>query len=186
MFSVLAHYATMPASRVGPLGKDGCRGERGSARSEHSRLNVLIALTAAIIGLIYGRPRLHRQRPIVPGACLRPLYFHDLRRDLGSGARAVVRGTLRRKHLEHHRPQALSRHRRARIRGVRRPAGACPQRVVSDGRQVFLGLAIGTSIVVAPAYLAESAPVSVRDLSRTYNSVLRPGTVPRLALGRPG
>jgi SP family galactose:H+ symporter-like MFS transporter len=54
LFSVLAHYATMPASRVAPLGNDGCRGERGSARSEHSRLNVLIALTAAIIGLIYG------------------------------------------------------------------------------------------------------------------------------------
>ena len=44
----------MPASRMGPWGKKVCR-EEGAARGRSiARLNVLIAITAAIIGLIYG------------------------------------------------------------------------------------------------------------------------------------
>src|ERR671920_839157 len=52
--SVPIPYATMPASLVGPRGKKGAV-ERGAERGQSvSRLNVLIAITAAIIGLIYG------------------------------------------------------------------------------------------------------------------------------------
>src|SRR5829696_4344831 len=45
----------MPASRMGPPGERRFAVEEGAARGRSvSRLNVLIAITAAIIGLIYG------------------------------------------------------------------------------------------------------------------------------------
>src|SRR5918996_724256 len=47
-------YATMPASSMGPRGRK-VTVEQGAERGQSvSRLNVLIAITAAIIGLIYG------------------------------------------------------------------------------------------------------------------------------------
>jgi hypothetical protein len=47
----------MPASLMGPPGKVG---------QSVSRLNVLIAITAALIGLIYGNDLLYRERAPVP------------------------------------------------------------------------------------------------------------------------
>ena len=127
----------MPASRVGPLGKEGCHGKWGSSRAErfeaqrpHSRNGRDHRPYLRL------RPRLYRERPPLPGAGLRAHHFHDLRGDLRRRARAVVRGALCGSHLEYHRPQALPRSRRARLRCVRRIAGAGPQRVVFDRRQV--------------------------------------------------
>ena len=44
----------MPASRMGPLGKEGLPWKKVQRGRSVSRLNVLIGITAAIIGLIYG------------------------------------------------------------------------------------------------------------------------------------
>ena len=97
-------------------------------RGSLSRLNVLIAGTAAIVGLIYGYDL---------GSIAGALLF--LVPDFGLSTfetsiltSAVVLGQLcgrllRRAHLQHHRTQADDGVRGPGVRGVRRPAGARAQ-----------------------------------------------------------
>jgi hypothetical protein len=106
-----------------PWGRKVCCGRRGSARAKR--------IEAKRPHCHHGRehrpdlrlrPGLYRERTPLPRPRLRPYHFHDLGGYLSRGARSVVRGALRRAHLQHHRAQAVPRAGRAGLRGVR---GAC-------------------------------------------------------------
>ena len=93
-----------------------------------SRINVLIAITAAIIGLIYGY-----DLGSIASALLFLVPAFDLNTFMTSVvASAVVLGQLfgalcAGAHLQHHRAQALSGAGRARLRGVRWSGSTLPR-----------------------------------------------------------
>ncbi len=141
----------------GPRGGDG--GRRGSL----SRLNVLIAGTAAIVGLIYGY-----DLGSIAGALLFLVPDFGLSTFMTSVVTtAVVLGQLVGAFFAGRISNSIGRKRTMVFIAVGYAAfaglqGLAPNEWFLTAVRFLLGLVIGVSIVVAPAYIAESAPIRVR------------------------
>jgi MFS family permease len=138
--------------------------EEGAARGRSvSRLNVLIAITAAIIGLIYGY-----DLGSIASALLFLVPAFDLTTFMTSVVTsAVVLGQLFGALFAGRISNTIGRKRSLVLVALGYAAfaglqGLAPNEWFLTVVRFLLGLAIGISIVVAPAYIAESAPVSVR------------------------
>ena len=138
--------------------------EEGAARVRSvSRLNVLIAITAAIIGLIYGY-----DLGSIASALLFLVPAFDLTTFMTSVVTsAVVLGQLLGALFAGRISNTIGRKRSLVLVALGYAAfaglqGLAPNEWFLTVVRFLLGLAIGISIVVAPAYIAESAPVSVR------------------------
>jgi MFS transporter, SP family, galactose:H+ symporter len=138
--------------------------EQGAARVRSvSRLNVLIAITAAIIGLIYGY-----DLGSIASALLFLVPAFDLTTFMTSVVTsAVVLGQLLGALFAGRISNTIGRKRSLVLVALGYAAfaglqGLAPNEWFLTVVRFLLGLAIGISIVVAPAYIAESAPVSVR------------------------
>ena len=149
---------------MGPPGERRFAVEEGAARGRSvSRLNVLIAITAAIIGLIYGY-----DLGSIASALLFLVPAFDLSTFMTSVVTsAVVLGQLFGAFFAGRISNTIGRKRSlvlvalgyAVFAGLQ---GLAPNEWFLTVVRFLLGIAIGISIVVAPAYIAESAPVSVR------------------------
>jgi MFS transporter, SP family, galactose:H+ symporter len=138
--------------------------EEGAARVRSvSRLNVLIAITAAIIGLIYGY-----DLGSIASALLFLVPAFDLTTFMTSVVTsAVVLGQLFGALFAGRISNTIGRKRSLVLVALGYAAfaglqGLAPNEWFLTVVRFLLGLAIGISIVVAPAYIAESAPVRVR------------------------
>ncbi len=138
--------------------------EEGAARGRSvSRLNVLIAITAAIIGLIYGY-----DLGSIASALLFLVPAFDLSTFMTSVVTsAVVLGQLFGALFAGRISNTIGRKRSLVLVALGYAAfaglqGLAPNEWFLTVVRFLLGLAIGISIVVAPAYIAESAPVRVR------------------------
>jgi MFS family permease len=138
--------------------------EEGAARGQSvSRLNVLIAITAAIIGLIYGY-----DLGSIASALLFLVPAFDLSTFMTSVVTsAVVLGQLFGALFAGRISNTIGRKRSLVLVALGYAAfaglqGLAPNEWFLTVVRFLLGLAIGISIVVAPAYIAESAPVGVR------------------------
>jgi len=144
---------------MGPRGKK-VAVESGAERGQSvSRLNVLIAITAAIIGLIYGY-----DLGSIASALLFLVPAFDLSTFMTS---AVVLGQLFGALFAGRISNTIGRKRSLVLVALGYAAfaglqGLAPNEWFLTVVRFLLGLAIGISIVVAPAYIAESAPVRVR------------------------
>jgi sugar porter (SP) family MFS transporter len=138
--------------------------EEGATRGQSvSRLNVLIAITAAIIGLIYGY-----DLGSIASALLFLVPAFDLSTFMTSVVTsAVVLGQLFGALFAGRISNTIGRKRSLVLVALGYAAfaglqGLAPNEWFLTVVRFLLGLAIGISIVVAPAYIAESAPVGVR------------------------
>jgi len=135
----------------------------GERRQSLSRLNVLIAGTAAIVGLIYGY-----DLGSIAGALLFLVPDFGLSTFMTSVVTtAVVLGQLVGAFFAGRISNTIGRKRTmvfvalgyAAFAGLQ---GLAPNEWFLTVVRFLLGLVIGVSIVVAPAYIAESAPIRVR------------------------
>jgi MFS family permease len=141
----------------------GSSGENGGPRGSISRLNLLIALTAAVVGLIYGY-----DLGSIAGAILflQPDFqLSDfmvsvvtsavvLGQLFGAFSAGRISNTIGRK-----RTMVLVALGYAAFSGLQ---GLAPNEWFLTVIRFLLGFIIGVSIVTAPAYIAESAPITVR------------------------
>ena len=139
-------------------------GSQGEERRESlSRLNILIATTAAIIGLIYGY-----DLGSIASALLFLVPAFDLSTFMTSVVTAsVVLGQLLGALFAGRISNTIGRKRTMVLIALGYAAfaglqGLAPNEWFLTVVRFLLGLAIGVSIVVAPAYIAESAPIRVR------------------------
>lgn len=135
----------------------------GSGEGSLSRLNLLIAGTAAIVGLIYGY-----DLGSIAGALLFLVPDFDLSTFMTSVlTSAVVLGQLIGAFFAGRISNTIGRKRTmvivalgyATFAGLQ---GLAPNEWFLTVVRFLLGLVIGLSIVVAPAYIAESAPIRIR------------------------
>ena len=141
----------------------GSQGGGGERRESLSRLNILIATTAAIVGLIYGY-----DLGSIASALLFLVPAFDLSTFMTSVVTsAVVLGQLLGALFAGRISNTIGRKRTmlyvalgyAVFAGLQ---GLSPNEWFLTVVRFLLGFAIGVSIVVAPAYIAESAPMRVR------------------------
>jgi sugar porter (SP) family MFS transporter len=141
----------------------GSQGGGDERRESLSRLNILIATTAAIVGLIYGY-----DLGSIASALLFLVPAFDLSTFMTSVVTsAVVLGQLLGALFAGRISNTIGRKRTmlfvalgyAAFAGLQ---GLAPNEWFLTVVRFLLGFAIGVSIVVAPAYIAESAPIRVR------------------------
>jgi sugar porter (SP) family MFS transporter len=141
----------------------GSQGGGEHRRQSLSRLNILIATTAAIVGLIYG----YDLGSIASALLFLVPAFHLSTFMTSVVTSAVVLGQLIGAFFAGRISNAIGRKRTmvfvalgyAVFAGLQ---GLAPNEWFLTVVRFLLGLAIGVSIVVAPAYIAESAPIRVR------------------------
>nr|MBA2533955.1 MFS transporter [Rubrobacter sp.] len=162
--------------------------DTGAARGQNiSRLNVLIAITAAIIGLIYG----YDLRSIASALLFLVPAFGLSTFMTSVVTSAVVLGQLFGALFAGRISNTIGRKRSLVIVALGYAAfaglqGLAPNEWFLTAVRFLLGLAIGISIVVAPAYIAESAPVSVRgSMLVTFQIATTSGIAVAYALGSP-
>jgi MFS family permease len=164
----------MTASGSNARGSQGGGGER---RESLSRLNILIATTAAIVGLIYGY-----DLGSIASALLFLVPAFELSTFMTSVVTsAVVLGQLLGALFAGRISNTIGRKRTmvfvalgyAAFAGLQ---GLAPNEWFLTVVRFLLGFAIGVSIVVAPAYIAESAPIRVRgSMLVTFQIATTPG-----------
>jgi MFS transporter, SP family, galactose:H+ symporter len=141
----------------------GSQGDSHERRESLSRLNILIAATAAIVVLIYGC-----DLGSIASALLFLVPAFDLSTFMTSVVTsAVVLGQLLGALFARHISNTIGRKRTMVIVALGYAVfaslqGLAPNEWFLTVVRFLLGLAIGVSIVVAPAYIAESAPIRVR------------------------
>ena len=148
---------------TGTSAGDPDRAVGGDPRRSVSRINLLIAATAATIGLIYGYDL---------GSIAAAILF--LQPDFGLSdtfvgilTAAVVLGQLVGAFFGGRIANAIGRRRAVIYVAIGYAAFAAMQGLAPDpytltAARFLLGLAIGVSIIAAPAFIAESAPVRIR------------------------
>jgi sugar porter (SP) family MFS transporter len=128
-----------------------------------SRLGVLVAVSAAAIGVIYGY-----DTGVVAGALLFvPKQFHLSTAETSSIATAVALGMVAGALLASRIADAIGRKRTmvgiaAGYIAFAALSGAANGLVFLDVARFFLGVTIGLSVVVAPVFIAESSPPRIR------------------------
>ena len=128
-----------------------------------SRLGVLVAVSAAAIGVIYGY-----DTGVVAGALLFvPKQFHLSTAETSSIATAVAVGMIVGALLASRVADAFGRKRTmvaiaAGYVAFAALSGAATSLVFLDVARFFLGVTIGLSVVVAPVFIAESSPPRIR------------------------
>ncbi len=128
-----------------------------------SRLGVLVAVSAAAIGIIYGY-----DTGVVAGALLFvPKQFHLSTSETSSIATAVALGMIAGALMASRVADAIGRKRTmvtiaAGYVAFAALSGAATGLVFLDVARFFLGITIGLSVVAAPVFIAESSPPRIR------------------------